>query len=140
MNEPVANYSTLPESPSSALISEEEFFENSLFHDIMEMSSIPQVAEKTAYNLKDLQDEVYQSLFNIYQRTRGITSSSPSQSDEIFNIFELFFKNYYQHFREGMEKIAAEGSSLKIAYYLGKNSGKLLATLDQFIAEMEQEL
>jgi hypothetical protein len=122
------------------LIDEEEFFERELFQDVLELKSLKKVAETTAVDVNKLQDQVYQTLFNLYQQTRGINVSSPSQQDEIFPIFELFFKNYYQYFREAMDSLLKTQSPIKIAYFLGKNSDKVSAMFDQFIKELQHEV
>lgn len=127
-------------TPEPAPVMNEEFFEKTLFEDIFEMKSIAQVSEKTAVDIKDLQDEVYQTLFNLFQKTRGITPPPPKSQDDVLGIFELFFKNYYQHFRSAMENLIAVQSPVKVAYYLGRNSDKLLLMLDQFLQEIEWEL
>src|SRR4051812_27912167 len=91
-----------PNEPTNALentvVDEEEFFERALFDDVLEMKSLKQVTENTAADLGKLQDQAYQTLFELFQKTRGITTLSSTQ-DEVFGIFELFFKGYYQHFR-----------------------------------------
>lgn len=138
MNDYVNAYVAVePEQPEPI---REEFFEPVLFQDVMEMKSVPLVAEKTASDFKALQDEVYRSLFNLFQKTRGITVQDKNTSDEMFNLFELFFKSYYHHFRVAMDEMLTNKSPLKVAYYLGKNSDKLLAMLEQFIQEIGREL
>lgn len=139
MNDYVNAYAAVNPEQAEATI-QEEFFEPALFQDVMDMKSIPQVSEKTASDLKTLQDEVYRSLFNLFQKTRGITIHEKNDSEEMFNIFELFFKSYYQHFRVAMDEMLTNKSPLKVAYYLGKNSDKLLVMMEQFIHEIEQEL
>jgi hypothetical protein len=126
--------------PGSVGVSSEEFFEKTLFDDVFEMKSILEVSEKTAFSLKDLQDEVYQTLFDLFQKTRGINTPSSKSSDEMFGIFELFFKTYYQHFRSAMEDLIVNESPVKVAYYLGKNTDRLLVMLDQFVQEVEREI
>ncbi|HOP75807.1 MAG TPA: hypothetical protein PLC07_12280 [Bacillota bacterium] len=128
------------ELPPTAESIHEEFFEDALFQDILGMKSIPQVAEKTAYDLKELQDDVYQALFALFQKTRGIATPSSTGSDDIFLIFETLFKGFYQHFRQAMEAISQDQPPVKVAYVLGKNSDKLLKMLDQFIQEINKEL
>lgn len=136
----ISTLSSPPELSPNADLVKEEFFEDALFQDILEMKSIVQVSEKTAYDLKELQDEVYQALFTVFQKTRGISTPSSTGSDEIFLIFETFFKGFYQHFRQAMEVIAHDKHPVKVAYILGKNSDKLLKMLDQFIQEIREEL
>jgi hypothetical protein len=122
------------------IIDEEEFFERELFQDVLELKSLKKVAEKTAVDINKLQDQVYQTLFGLYQQTRGIKIDGGSERDEAFTIFELFFKNYYQHFRQAVEGLIANQSPIKVAYLLGKNSDKVTAMLDQFIKELEHEV
>jgi hypothetical protein len=122
------------------VIDEEEFFERELFQDVLELKSLKKVAEKTAVDINKLQDQVYQTLFGLYQQTRGIKIDGGAERDEAFTIFELFFKNYYQHFRQAVEGLIANQSPIKAAYLLGKNSDKVTAMLDQFIKELEHEV
>lgn len=122
------------------VIEEEEFFEKELFQDVLEMKSLKKVAETTTADINKLQGQIYQTLFNIYQQTLGINEAGGSEQDEVFAIFELFFKNYYQHFRMAMENVIAGHSPIKVAYFLGKNTDKVTAMLDQFIKELEHEV
>jgi hypothetical protein len=122
------------------LIDEEEFFERELFQDVLELKSLKKVSETTAIDINKLQDQVYQTLFSLYQQTRGINPTVSSEKDEVIAIFELFFKNYYQHFRMAMETMIANHAPIKVAYFLGKNSDKVTAMLDQFIKELEHEV
>jgi hypothetical protein len=128
------------QSFEKTVIDEEEFFEGELFQDVLELKSLKKVAENTAVDISKLQDQVYQMLFSLYQQTRGIEPDQSSGKDEVFAIFELFFKNYYQHFRLAMEGLIAEHSPIKVAYFLGKNTDKVTAMLDQFIKELEHEV
>ena len=121
------------------LIDEEEFFERELFQDVLELKSLKKVAETTSVDVNKLQDRVYQTLFELYQQTRGVHVPDPGK-DEIFPIFELFFKNYYQYFRQAMEHLITTQSPIKIAYFLGKNSDKVTAMFDQFIKELQNEI
>ncbi len=124
----------------NTVIDEEEFFEKSLFQDVLEMKSVKKVAESTAIDLGELQDQVYQNLFKLFQQNRGISEPENSEKDEVFAIFELFFKNYYQHFRIAMEALIISKSPIKVAYFLGKNADKITAMLDQFIGDLENEI
>ncbi len=135
----ILNSENVSQAFEKALIDEEEFFERELFQDVLELKSLKKVAETTAIDVNKLQDEVYQTLFNLYQQTRGINVTSPGQ-DDIFPIFELFFKNYYQYFRQTMESLLTTQSPVKIAYFLGKNSDKVTAMFDQFIKELQHEI
>ena len=123
----------------NTVVDEEEFFERSLFDDVLEMKSLKQVSETTATDLGRLQDQVYQNLFKLFQKTRGLTTPDSSQ-DEAFGIFELFFKNYYQHFRLAMESLLETKSPVTVAYFLGKNTDKMISILDQVVKEIEKEL
>jgi hypothetical protein len=122
------------------VIDEEEFFERDLFQDVLELKSLKKVAETTTVDINKLQDQVYQTLFGLYQQTMGNKTSESTGQNEVFTIFELFFKNYYQHFRQAMEIIIANQSPIKVAYFLGKNSDKITLMLDQFINELEHEV
>lgn len=119
------------------IVDEEEFFERELFEDILEMRSLRKVSEVTAIEFSKLQDQVYQCLYQLYQTNRGLI---PPEKNEVFGIFELFFKNYYQHFRTSMEGLISRCSPVKVAYFLGKSSDKILEMLDQTILEIEKEL
>lgn len=128
----------LPEPAADKnIVDEEEFFERELFEDILEMRSLRKVSEVTAIEFPKLQDQVYQCLYQLYQKNRGLI---PPEKNEVFGIFELFFKNYYQHFRTSMEDLISRCSPVKVAYFLGKNSDKMLEMLDQTILEIEKEL
>ena len=127
------------EAFEKTLIDEEEFFERELFQDVLELKSLKKVAENAAIDVNKLQDQAYQTLFNLYQQTRGINVSNSGQ-DDIFPIFELFFKSYYQYFRQAMEGLLATESPVKIAYFLGKSSDKVAAMFDQFIKEIQNEV
>ena len=124
------------------VIDEEEFFERALFQDILEMKSLKQVSEATDTRVEKLQDQAYQSLFSLYQRVRGqeSTDSRTGDKDEIFEVFELFIKNFYQQFRQTMEELVANRSSVKIAYILGKRSDLIINMLDQLVKEIEKDL
>ena len=122
-----------------AVIDEEEFFERALFDDVLEMNSLKQVSDTTAGDLKLLQEKTYRCLFDLYQKERGITTTG-SEKDEVFGIFEIFFRNYYQHFRSAMEELIKARSPIKVAYFLGKNSDKMQEMLTQVIKEIEKEL
>jgi hypothetical protein len=127
-----------PESGAEkTMVDEEEFFERELFEDVLEMRSLRKVSEATDIEFPKLQDQVYQCLYQLYQRNRGMI---PPEKNELFGIFELFFKNYYQHFRSSMEGLISRCSPVKAAYFLGKSSDKLLEMLDQTILEIEKEL
>lgn len=121
----------------TTMVDEEEFFERELFEDILEMRSLRKVSEVTAIEFSKLQDQVYQCLYQLFQKNRGIVSP---EKNEVFGVFELFFKNYYQHFRTSMEELFSRCPPVKVAYFLGKNSDKILKTLDQTILEIEKEL
>ncbi|HBF35847.1 MAG TPA: hypothetical protein DDW50_00825 [Firmicutes bacterium] len=121
------------------MIDEEEFFERELFQDVLELKSLRKVAENAAIDVNKLQDQAYQTLFSLYQQNRGIKAASPGQ-DDIFPIFELFFKSYYQYFRQAMEGLLATESPVKVAYFLGKNSDKVTAMFDQFIKDLQHEV
>jgi adenylate cyclase len=128
----------LPEPAADKnIVDEEEFFERELFEDILEMRSLRKVSEVTAIEFPKLQDQVYQCLYQLYQKNRGLI---PPEKNEVFGIFELFFKNYYQHFRTSMEDLISRCSPVKVAYFLGKSSDKILEMLDQTILEIEKEL
>lgn len=123
------------------VIDEEEFFERALFQDILEMKSLKQVSEATDTRVEKLQDQAYQSLFSLYQRVRGQESiDRVGDKDEIFGVFELFFKNFYQQFRQTMEELVANRSSVKIAYILGKRSDLIINMLDHLVKEIEKDL
>jgi hypothetical protein len=125
------------EKATVATIDEEEFFERELFEDVLEMKSLRKVSETTEIELNKLQDQVYQCLYELYQKNRGV---SPPEKNEVFGIFELFFKNYYQHFRTAMESLISSRSPIKVAYFLGKSSDRILESLNQIIQEIEKEL
>jgi hypothetical protein len=120
-----------------SVVDEEEFFERELFEDILEMRSLRKVSEVTAIEFSKLQDQVYQCLYQLYQKNRGLI---PPEKNEVFGIFELFIKNYYQHFRTSMEGLISRCSPVKVAYFLGKSTDKILEKLDQTIQEIEKEL
>lgn len=120
-------------------VNEEEFFEQALFDDVLEMKSLKQVSDMAAADLKLLQEKAYRCLFNLYQKERGITMTE-NEKDEVFGIFEIFFRNYYQHFRSAMEELIKVRSPIKVAYFLGKNSDKMHAMLAQVIKEIEKEI
>jgi hypothetical protein len=124
-------------APDKNGVDEEEFFERELFEDILEMRSLRKVSEVTAIEFPKLQDQVYHCLYELYQKNRGMI---PPEKNEVFGIFELFFKNYYQHFRSAMEELISRCSPVKVAYFLGQRSDKILETLDQTIQEIEKEL
>lgn len=121
----------------TTMVDEEEFFERELFEDILEMRSLRKISEVTSIEFSKLQDQVYQCLYQLFQKNRGIVSP---EKNEVFGVFELFFKNYYQHFRTSMEELFSRCPPVKVAYFLGKNSDKILKTLDQTILEIEKEL
>ncbi|MGE5583828.1 MAG: hypothetical protein ACM3X9_15025 [Bacillota bacterium] len=121
------------------VIDSEEFFERELFQDVLEMKALKKVAENIAIDINKLQDQVYQQLFQIFQEARGIKNGT-AEKDDVFTVFELFFKNYYQHFRGSMEKLLATKSPVKVAYFLGKNADKITAMLDQMISDLEHEV
>lgn len=120
-----------------SVVDEEEFFERELFEDILEMRSLRKVSEVTSIEFSKLQDQVYQCLYQLYQKNRGLI---PPEKNEVFGIFELFFKSYYQHFRTSMEGLISRCSPVKVAYFLGKSTDKILEKLDQTIQEIEKEL
>jgi len=123
--------------PQKSAVDEEEFFERDLFEDILEMKSLRKVSEVTTVELTKLQNQVYQCLFELYQKNRGVNLSD---NNEVFGIFEIFFKNFYQHFRTAMEGLITNSSPVKVAYFLGKSSDKMLMLLDQVVREIEKEL
>lgn len=125
---------------TQTMVATEEFFEPSLFQDILNMKSLLEISEKTATDLKVLQDQTYQNLFNFYQNVRGISVNESESRDEVFAIFELFFKNYYQYFRRSMEDLLSEKSPLKVAYYLGKNTEKFSQMLSTLVNEIKKEM
>ncbi|NLW47181.1 MAG: hypothetical protein GXY86_07585 [Firmicutes bacterium] len=134
---------SVPENDSIAqtIIDEEEFFERTLFQDVLEMKSVRMLSEATGGEFGKLQDQVYRKLFNLYQEVRGVTVIEENETDEVFAVFELFFKNYYQRFRKAMEElIAASKSPVKIAYVLGQKADKIMAVLDSVAKEIESEL
>ena len=141
MNDNFAYNDTIADTTrTSTILDTEEFFERFLFQDVLNMTALTEVSDKTAIDLKDLQDEAYQNLYTLIQKFRGISIQDEHSGDEILGIFELFLKNYYQHFRSSMEKLLKEKSPTKVAYYLGKNSEKFLQMLDLFIKEIEREI
>jgi hypothetical protein len=123
-----------------AVIDEEEFFERTLFQDVLEMKSLKKVSEVTATGIEKLQDQAYQCLFSLYQKARGVDVAENQAKDEIFTVFEMFFKSFYQYFRLNMETLIATGSPIKIAYILGKKSDLIISMLDQFVKEIEKEI
>lgn len=126
---------------AKTIIDEEEFFERTLFQDVLEMKSVRMVSEATGAEFGKLQDQVYRNIFNLYQKVRGITVPEVAETDEIFVVFELFFKHYYQNFRKAMENlIAASKSPVKIAYVLGQKTDQMIVALDSVIKEIEKEL
>lgn len=126
---------------AKTIIDEEEFFERTLFQDVLEMKSVRMVSEATGAEFGKLQDQVYRNIFNLYQKVRGITVPEEAETDEIFIVFELFFKHYYQNFRKAMENlIAASKSPVKIAYVLGQKTDQMIVALDSVIKEIEKEL
>ncbi len=118
-------------------VDEEEFFERELFEDVLEMKSLRRVSETAEVELNKLQDQAYQCLYDLYQKNRGI---AVPEKNEVFGIFEIFFKNYYQYFRTEMEKLLSKCSPVKIAYFLGKSNDNMLALLEQIIREIEKEI
>ncbi len=138
MNEPLTVESGLIESPT--MVATEEFFERALFQDILEMKSVQQVSDATAVNAQKIRDQVYTSLFELFQHCRGLNTESPQAAAEIFSVFELFLKNYYQHFRSAMETLIAEKSPVRVAYLLGKKSDRLNQMIDELIQEIQTEL
>ncbi len=141
-NETTLSVSEQENTPvSKTIIDEEEFFERTLFQDVLEMKSIRMLSEATTTEFGKLQDQVYHNLFNLYQKVRGITVTEETEIDEVFVVFELFFKHYYQNFRKAMEElIASSKSPVKIAYILGQKADKMIATLDSVVKEIESEL
>ena len=132
-----------PENTPTAktVVDEEEFFERALFQDVLEMKSVRMLSEATATEFGKLQDQVYRNLFNFFQKIRGITVNEDSETDEVFTVFELFFKQYYQSFRKAMENlIASSKSPVKIAYVLGQKTDQMIAALDLVVKEIEKEL
>ncbi len=132
-----------PENTPTAktLVDEEEFFERALFQDVLEMKSVRMLSEDTAIEFGKVQDQVYRNLFNLYQKIRGVTVSEESEADEVFVVFELFFKRYYQSFRKAMENlIASSKSPVKIAYVLGQKTDQMITALDSVVKEIEKEL
>ncbi len=127
-------------SQGSAAPKAEEFFERALFQDVLEMKSIKEVSDATALQHQQLRDDVYDCLFKFFQKTRGVNSGETAGQNEMFSVFELFFKNYYQHFRLAMEGLITEHSPVQVAYALGMKSERLIKMLDQFIKEVETEL
>lgn len=126
---------------TNTIIDEEDFFERALFQDVVEMKSVRMLSEATATEFGKLQDQVYRNLFTLYQKVRGITVTEQTETDEVFVVFELFFKNYYQNFRKAMEElITSSKSPVKIAYILGHKAEKMIASLDSVIKEIESEL
>ncbi|MGE5605761.1 MAG: hypothetical protein ACM3YE_08735 [Bacteroidota bacterium] len=126
---------------AKTIIDEEEFFERTLFQDVLEMKSIRMVSEATATELGKLQDQVYRNIFNLYQKVRGVTVPEDADADDVFVVFELFFKHYYQNFRKAMENlITASKSPVKIAYVLGQKTDQMIAALDSVVKEIEKEL
>jgi hypothetical protein len=126
---------------SKTIIDEEEFFERTLFQDVLEMKSIRMISEATATEFGKLQDQVYRNLFNLYQKVRGVSTPEEAETDEVFAVFELFFKQYYQNFRNAMENLmAASKSPVKIAYVLGQKTDQMIAALDSMVKEIEKEL
>lgn len=121
-------------------VNTEEFFEQDLFRDIRDMKSLRLVSETAPCDSAILEEAVYQCLFTIYQKARGIPEAKDPEADEIFGIFEMFFKQYYQHFRAKMEELMSEKSPVKVAYLLGKNSARLLTMLDVTINDIANEL
>ena len=141
INEPVLNQSVMADlNPTVA----EEFFEQTLFDDVLIMQSVRQVSEATAISFEKLRDEVYQSLFQVFQKARGIGTNASEKAekteDDLFPIFEMFFKGYYQHFRQAMETLITAESPVKVAFVLGQKSDRLNQLLDQFIREVEADL
>ena len=132
------NTATVPEATMERKgVDEEEFFERELFEDVLQMKSLPKVSEITTIELSKLQDQVYRCLFELYQKNRGVTFP---EKNEVFGIFELFFKNFYQHFRTAMEDLISDASPVKVAYFLGKSSDKVFISLDRVIQEIKKEL
>lgn len=128
-------------SVAKTIIDEEEFFERTLFQDVLEMKSIRMISEATATEFGKLQDQVYRNIFNLYQKVRGVAAPEEAENDEVFVVFELFFKHYYQNFRKAMENlIAASKSPVKIAYVLGQKTDQMITALDSVVKEIEKEL
>lgn len=126
---------------AKTIIDEEEFFERTLFQDVLEMKSIRMISEATATEFGKLQDQVYRNIFNLYQKARGVTVPEEAENDEVFVVFEMFFKHYYQNFRKAMENlIAASKSPVKIAYVLGQKTDQMITALDSVVKEIEKEL
>lgn len=126
---------------AETIIDEEEFFERTLFQDVLEMKSVRMLSEATGTEFGKLQDQVYRNIFNFYQKVRGITVPEVNETDEVFAVFELFFKNYYQKFRKAMEElITTSKSPIKIAYILGQKADKMMVALDSVAKEIESEL
>lgn len=126
---------------AKTIIDEEEFFERTLFQDVLEMKSVRMLSEATATEFGKLQDQVYRNIFNLYQKVRGVTVPEGAETDEVFVVFELFFKHYYQNFRMAMENlIAASKSPVKIAYVLGQKTDRMISALDSVVKEIETEL
>ncbi len=119
------------------MVDEEEFFARELFEDVLEMKSLRKVSEATEIELNKLQDQAYQCLSELFQKNRD---GSLPDNNEVFGLFELFFKNYYQHFRTAMEALLVDCSPVKVAYSLGKSTDKMLALLDQIVAEIKKEV
>ncbi len=141
-NETNAVLTETAETPvAKTIIDEEEFFERALFQDILEMKSVRMLSEATATEFGKLQDQVYRNLFTLYQKVRGISVNEASETDEVFMVFELFFKQYYQNFRKAMESlIATSKSPVKIAYVLGQKTDQMIAALDSVVKEIEKDL
>lgn len=126
---------------AKTIVDEEEFFERALFQDVLEMKSVRMLSEATSTEFGKLQDQIYRNLFNFYQKIRGITVNEASETDEVFAVFELFFKQYYQSFRKAMESlIASSKSPVKIAYVLGQKTDQMITALDSVVKEIEKEL
>jgi hypothetical protein len=126
---------------AETVIDEEEFFERTLFQDVLEMKSVRMLSEATGTEFGKLQDQVYRNIFTFYQKVRGINVPEENETDEVFAVFELFFKNYYQKFRKAMEElIATSKSPIKIAYILGQKADKMMTVLDSVAKEIESEL
>ena len=136
MSEAIGNLELAGVSEVKDTVQGGEFFERTLFNDILGMESLRQVSEATAVDLDKLQDQTYQCLFNLYQQTRGIDQPNLPENDQVFVVFELFFKNFYQHFRLAIEDLIKAHSPLKVAYFLGKNSEKMQSILEQVVKEM----
>ena len=105
------------------------------------MKSIRMISEATATEFGKLQDQVYRNIFNLYQKARGVTVPEEAENDEVFVVFEMFFKHYYQNFRKAMENlIAASKTPVKIAYVLGQKTDQMITALDSVVKEIEKEL